>query len=221
VRTFDLALSTWISRRESCGGGEQCEAFTEAIAGTGAACALARTAGDPPRAIRKELWVPTRFVDFEHALNFCIRECARRWAIMRRDRATWRRCPRRGYRFIAETTTGTAARPEPRARAARRGGRSLYPLRTGAAIVQAGREGRAGAGAAGIRARAGTESGYAMAHSGLGATHALPQSEPAASRRPGRSTVAPGARLGTGFGLAEPYPGCATYSCARTVWRAP
>src|SRR6266851_4758200 len=74
---------------------------------------LALLAGSPGRlvtreAIRKELWDADTFVDFEHALNFCIREV--RAAL--RDSAKKPRyietLARRGYRFIAETTSNGA-----------------------------------------------------------------------------------------------------------------
>src|SRR5215471_9749021 len=57
--------------------------------------------------IRKELWDSDIHVDFEHALNFCIRE-VRTTLGDRADKPRYiQTLPKRGYRFIAETSTSS------------------------------------------------------------------------------------------------------------------
>jgi DNA-binding winged helix-turn-helix (wHTH) protein/Tfp pilus assembly protein PilF len=87
---------------------------------------LARRAGEAVarEEIRREVWGTDTFVDFEHGLNFCIRQVR---AALEDDAAAPRfveTLPRRGYRFIApvETTNG---RPGPEATQPRRS-RSLF-----------------------------------------------------------------------------------------------
>src|SRR5882724_1249281 len=53
-------------------------------------------------AIRKELWGSDTFVDFEHALNFCIREVRAALGDHAKRPRYVETLPRRGYRFIAE-----------------------------------------------------------------------------------------------------------------------
>lgn len=87
---------------------------------------LALRAGQavPREEIQREVWGTGTFVDFEHGLNFCIRQVR---AALEDDAAAPRfveTLPRRGYRFIApvEAANGRPA-PEP---FARRRSRSLF-----------------------------------------------------------------------------------------------
>ena len=77
---------------------------------------LALLAGSPGRlltreAIRKELWDSDTFVDFEHALNFCIREVRAALGDSAKKPRYVETLPRRGYRFIAETSHKNGAGP--------------------------------------------------------------------------------------------------------------
>jgi DNA-binding winged helix-turn-helix (wHTH) protein len=67
---------------------------------------LALLAASPSRlvtreAIQKELWGSDTFVDFEHALNFCIREIRSALGDSAKKPRFIETLPRRGYRFIA------------------------------------------------------------------------------------------------------------------------
>jgi DNA-binding winged helix-turn-helix (wHTH) protein/cytochrome c-type biogenesis protein CcmH/NrfG len=55
-------------------------------------------------AIRRALWGPDTFVDFEHALNFCVREVREALGDSARKPRFIETLPRRGYRFLAQTT---------------------------------------------------------------------------------------------------------------------
>jgi DNA-binding winged helix-turn-helix (wHTH) protein len=63
--------------------------------------------------IRRELWNDDTFVDFDQGMNFCVRQI--REAL--RDDAERpmfvQTVPRRGYRFIAATSTPTGGQPQP------------------------------------------------------------------------------------------------------------
>jgi DNA-binding winged helix-turn-helix (wHTH) protein len=142
---------------------------------------LALLAGSPGRlvtreAIRKELWDSDTFVDFEHALNFCIREVRAALGDCAKKPRYIETLPRRGYRFIAETSHTKAAVA---AAAAARGSDDSrqveaygYYERARKSFGQAGKEALEQARQDFERALE-ISPGYAMAHSGLGAAHAL------------------------------------------------
>jgi len=143
--------------------------------------ALALLAGSPGRLvtreeIRKALWDPDTFVDFEHALNFCIREV--RTALG--DRAKKPRfietLPRRGYRFIAEATHNDGADSAVPAVGGSDDSRQMeayeYYERARMSFGQAGKEALEQAKQDFERALE-ISPGYSLAHSGLGAAFAL------------------------------------------------
>ena len=120
--------------------------------------------------IRAELWGKGTFVDFEHALNFCVRKLRTALGDDAKTPRFIETLPRRGYRFVAETTTRmTAQTVTPGASELEAYG---YYVRARQALTQVGKEGLE-------QARQDFENaltldpGYALAHSGLGAAHAL------------------------------------------------
>jgi DNA-binding winged helix-turn-helix (wHTH) protein len=125
--------------------------------------------------IRREVWGMDTYVDFEHALNFSIRTI--REAL--KDNAQKPRyietLPRRGYRFIAETASETpgASSGDPSAKAGdpRIEAYNCYS-RGRARLTQAGKDSLEAA-REDFEAAIALEPGYARAHSGLGAVHAL------------------------------------------------
>jgi DNA-binding winged helix-turn-helix (wHTH) protein len=174
--------------------------------------ALALLASAPGRlitreAIRKELWDSDMHVDFEHALNFCIREVRAALGDNAKKPRYIETLPRRGYRFIAETsvkspdTTQLVARPE----AARQLEAYKHYESARKSFGQAGKE-------ALENARQGFELAveilpeYALAHSGLGASYALRS----LNRRDPEDLNAAEAHLSRALELdpelAEPYP---------------
>ena len=119
-------------------------------------------------ALCKRIWGEGTFVDFEHGLNFCIREIRSKLG----DRAKRPRfietVPRRGYRFIARVSAaslnGSASPKEVHVH-------EIY-VRARASLNQAGKESLEEARSLFEQAIA-LDPTYAMAHSGLGATYAL------------------------------------------------
>ncbi len=74
--------------------------------------------------IREEIWGAGTFVDYEHGLNYCIRQIR---AALGEDKTTARyieTCPRRGYRFLVRVTE----RPAPRAASPGRVMLAVLPL---------------------------------------------------------------------------------------------
>src|SRR3954447_15532877 len=59
------------------------------------------------KTIRDRLWEPGTFVDFEHGLNFCIREIRAAIGDDAQHPRYIQTLPRRGYRFIAAVSVGT------------------------------------------------------------------------------------------------------------------
>ena len=126
-------------------------------------------------AIRDQLWDSGTFVDFEHALNFCIREVRAALGDNARKPRYIETLPRRGYRFLAQTTNGngTSAATAPAVN-----GETIqveaygHYMRARASFTQVGKDSLEQARGDFERALA-LRPDYAMAHSGLGATHAL------------------------------------------------
>jgi DNA-binding winged helix-turn-helix (wHTH) protein len=119
--------------------------------------------------IRDRLWDPGTFVDFEHGLNFCIREIRAALGDDPRHPRYIQTLPRRGYRFIAEVSV-----PEP-VRLAEEAGRieayeRYLEARANLERLDKGSLERA---REGFERAIALDPGYAMAHSGLGATHAM------------------------------------------------
>ena len=75
---------------------------------------LASRPGEPVtrEEIQKELWSDDTFVDFEHGINYCIKEIRTALSDDAENPRFVQTVPRRGYRFIAEVT---AEAPEPKA----------------------------------------------------------------------------------------------------------
>jgi DNA-binding winged helix-turn-helix (wHTH) protein len=123
--------------------------------------------------IRRQLWNDT-FVDFEHGLNFCVREVRRAL----RDHATRphfiETLPRRGYRFVAHVNRvepnanslwARQARPQPADAAAEYAeGRKHFGEMGTASLEMAARH---------FQRALDASPNYAMAHSGLGASYAM------------------------------------------------
>ncbi|HTS65478.1 MAG TPA: winged helix-turn-helix domain-containing protein [Candidatus Acidoferrales bacterium] len=143
--------------------------------------ALAMLAAAPGRlitreAIRQELWDSDIHVDFEHALNFCIREIRKALGDNANKAHYIETLTRRGYRFIAESQTlATESRQEPPRTVPGTSQQieALHYYESGRkSFVRAERE-------ALEKARHDFERAleilpdYALAHSGLGAAHAL------------------------------------------------
>ena len=142
---------------------------------------LALLVGSPGRlvtreAIRKELWDSDTFVDFEHALNFCIREVRAALGDNAKKPRYIETLPRRGYRFIAESShrdgIGAAASTAHGSDDSRQLEAYGYYARARKSFGQAGKEALEQARQDFERALE-ISPGYAMAHSGLGAAHAL------------------------------------------------
>jgi DNA-binding winged helix-turn-helix (wHTH) protein/Flp pilus assembly protein TadD len=201
---FDLNLETGELRRRGRGVKLSPKPFQ----------VLALLAGSPGKlitrdAIRKELWDSDTFVDFEHALNFCIREVRAALGDSAKKPRYIETLPRRGYRFIAETSQvpgAGASTPAPRGSD---DSRQLEAYRH----YEAARKSFGLAGKEALeQARQGFERaleispGYAMAHSGLGAAHALRS----LNRRHPQDLDAAQAHLEKALELdpelAEPYP---------------
>jgi DNA-binding winged helix-turn-helix (wHTH) protein/cytochrome c-type biogenesis protein CcmH/NrfG len=126
-------------------------------------------------AIRKEVWGADTFVDFEHALNFCIREIRSALGDKAHKPRYIETLPRRGYRFIAEATNGEASRaPVVTIPTGVEAGNEAYNcyVRARKGLADAGKESLEKARREFERAVE-LDPGYAMAHSGLGAVLAL------------------------------------------------
>lgn len=127
--------------------------------------------------IRKELWDSDTHVDFEHALNFCIREIRSALGDDARKPRYIETLARRGYRFIAETRPGGTSLPDPApAPKALDAARQLEAY----ACYESARKSFGQAGKESLeKARRDFQCaldilpGYALAHSGLGAACAL------------------------------------------------
>lgn len=126
--------------------------------------------------IRKELWDPDTYVDFEHALNFCIREVRTALGDNAKEPRYIETLPRRGYRFIAPTGGRAAETTQAESVFTPDASRQLeayqYYESARKSMGQPGKE-------ALEKARQGFKEaleilpGYALAHSGLGAASAL------------------------------------------------
>jgi len=123
-------------------------------------------------AIREALWDPGTFVDFEHGLNFCIREIRAALGDNAQQPRFVETLPRRGYRFIAQASDAPQADSAPASPEARR--IEAYELylnarenlnRLGKGSLERARED--------FERALVLEPTYAMAHSGLGAAHAM------------------------------------------------
>jgi DNA-binding winged helix-turn-helix (wHTH) protein len=153
---------------------------------------LALLAASPGRlvtreAIQKELWGSDTFVDFEHALNFCIREIRCALGEKAKKPRFIETLPRRGYRFIAAVSnTGPATGSPPadgsngtesnrtesnRAESNRLEAYECYS-RARKNLMQMGKDGLEQARVDFERAVT-LDPGYAMAHAGLGGAYAL------------------------------------------------
>jgi DNA-binding winged helix-turn-helix (wHTH) protein len=139
---------------------------------------LALLAGEAGRlvtreTIRKRLWGPDTFVDFEHALNFCVREIRTALGDDPRHPHYIQTLPRRGYRFIAEVS-GAAAPPQSAAPSEESRQIEAYEryLEARRDLEQMGK-GSLERAREGFERAVTLDPGYAMAHSGLGATHAM------------------------------------------------
>ena len=118
--------------------------------------------------LRNRVWREGTFVDFEHGINFCIREIRSKLG----DRADRPRfietVPRRGYRFIGRVS---AVSPQASQSPKEVQAHEIYD-RARASLNQAGRQALEDARGLFEQAIA-LDPDYAMAHSGLGATYAL------------------------------------------------
>lgn len=119
-------------------------------------------------ALRKRIWGEGTFVDFEHGLNFCIREIRSKLGDDAKRPRFIETIPRRGYRFIARVSAvpsnGSGSPKEVQAH-------EIY-VRARASLNQAGKESLEEARSLFEQAIA-LDPDYTMAHSGLGATYAL------------------------------------------------
>src|SRR5215831_5715458 len=119
-------------------------------------------------AIREKVWESGTFVDFEHGLNFCIREIRAALGDNAQQPRFVETLPRRGYRFIAPVSL---AQLKPSAEAQRieayehylRARQELDRLDKGS--LERAREG--------FERALALDPDYAMAHSGVGATYAM------------------------------------------------
>lgn len=125
-------------------------------------------------AIRIELWDSDTYVDFEHALNFCIREVRLALDDKAKKPCFIETLPRRGYRFIAAAITQqrveTLAAQDSEATKQVEAYRCYERARK--SFGQAGKESLEQAREDFERALK-LSPNYAIAHSGLGAAHAL------------------------------------------------
>lgn len=119
-------------------------------------------------ALRKRIWSEGTFVDFEHGINFCIREIRSKLGDRGKRPQYIETIPRRGYRFIAHvcaaSSSGSASPTEVQTH-------EIY-VRARASLNQAGSQSLEEARGLFEQAIA-VDAGYAMAHAGLGATYAL------------------------------------------------
>ena len=127
--------------------------------------------------IRKELWGSDIHVDFEHALNFCIREVRTTLGDNAKEPRYIETLPRRGYRFIAPTRASAAEAPQAESAlvpcdASRQLEAYQYYESARKSLGQSGKEALEKA-RQGFKRALEILPGYALAHSGLGATSAL------------------------------------------------
>lgn len=118
--------------------------------------------------LRQRIWSDGTFVDFEHGINFCIREIRSKLG----DHAARPRfietVPRRGYRFIAQVCAPQPSRSTPSKEVQ---AHELY-AKARESLNQAGTQSLEEARTLFEQVIA-IEADYAMAHSGLGATYSL------------------------------------------------
>lgn len=119
-------------------------------------------------ALCKRIWGEGTFVDFEHGLNFCIREIRSKLGDDAKRPRFIETIPRRGYRFVAPvcavSSNGSGSTKEVQAH-------EIY-VRARASLNQAGSQSLEEARSLFEQAIA-FDADYAMAHAGLGATYAL------------------------------------------------
>ena len=119
-------------------------------------------------ALRKRIWSEGTFVDFEHGINFCIREIRSKLGDHAKRPRFIETIPRRGYRFVARVSTvSSIACTSPKEVQAQ----EIY-VRARASFNQAGKQSLEEARSL-FEQAIGLDANYAMAHSGLGATYAL------------------------------------------------
>jgi DNA-binding winged helix-turn-helix (wHTH) protein/Flp pilus assembly protein TadD len=119
-------------------------------------------------ALRKRIWSEETFVDFEHGINYCIREIRSKLGDRSKRPRFIETVPRRGYRFIdrvsAVSSTGSAAPKELQVH-------EVY-VRARASLNQSDKQSLEQACDL-FEQTIALDANYAMAHSGLGATYAL------------------------------------------------
>ncbi|MBS1831000.1 MAG: winged helix-turn-helix domain-containing protein [Acidobacteria bacterium] len=118
--------------------------------------------------LRQRIWGETTFVDFEHGINFCIREIRSKLGDSAGRPRFIETIPRRGYRFIAEVRHGATSRNLSTKEVQVH---ELY-LRARASFHQAGKQSLEESRDL-FEQVLRLDAGYAMAHSSLGATYAL------------------------------------------------
>ena len=122
-------------------------------------------------AIQEKLWEPGTFVDSEHGINFCVREIRAALGDNGHQPCFIETLPRRGYRFLA-TATVSAISGAPTSADARGIQAYEHYLRGRANLERLGKSSLEEARENFERALS-LDPNYAMAHSGLGATHAM------------------------------------------------
>ena len=119
-------------------------------------------------ALRKRIWKDETFVDFEHGINFCIREIRSKLGDHAKRPRFIETIPRRGYRFIARVSpapsNGSGPLKETQVQ-------EIY-ARARACLDQSGNQSLREAQTLFEQASA-LDGDYALAHAGLGATCAL------------------------------------------------
>jgi DNA-binding winged helix-turn-helix (wHTH) protein len=167
---FELELGTWELRRK----GRKVKISPKPLQ------VLALLSSSPGRlvtreAIRKELWDSDTYLDFEHALNFCIREIRLALGDRAKKPLYIETLPRRGYRFIAPammSERGSTPPAAPKSQDTKQLEAYRWYECARKSFGQAGKESLEQACQAFERALE-LSPNYAMAHSGLGAAHAL------------------------------------------------
>ena len=122
--------------------------------------------------IRENLWEPDTFVDFEHGLNFCIREIRAALGDNAQKPRFVETLPRRGYRFIAGPPEALAPEVPPASSESREIEAYEHYLKARENLAKMDKSSLERAREDFERALA-LQPRYAMAHSGLGATHAM------------------------------------------------
>ena len=167
---FELNLETWELRRDG-------RAVRLSPKPTELLALLVRSADRlvTREAIRKALWGPDTFVDFEHALNFSIREVRAALGDNAKAPRFIETVPRRGYRFIAPTTTHSVSHAATNGASAaddREVEAHTYYVRARQSLSQAAKGALEDARRDFEHALKLTPD-YALAHSGLGAVYGL------------------------------------------------